>query len=240
MYPSNARLGFWSALLAAIAWLVFTVCFVVIPVVNPSFTWTTLDSFLAHARAHDQTLVYVAQACMLLWGPIWVVVLSALQDYAAPARKGLARAALVLGIGFAILTGINYFTQITAVRFNIARGTTAGLEQFLQHKPDSIMAAINMLGWTLYFGLSSLLAAPIFTAGGLARAIRIALIANGVCCLLAGVGFVFDNIVLVFLTINLGMGGAVLCATVLLCVFFRRSIADYDERRWRCSTGTPR
>ncbi|MCL5994424.1 MAG: hypothetical protein M1546_00015 [Chloroflexi bacterium] len=132
MYPSNARLGFWSALLAAIAWLVFTVCFVVILVVKPLFTWTNLDSFLAHTRAHDQTLAYVAQACMLLWGPIWVVVLSALQDYAAPAHKGLAHAALVLGIGFAVLTGINYFTQITAVRSNIARGTTAGLEHMVE------------------------------------------------------------------------------------------------------------
>jgi hypothetical protein len=226
MSTFNARLGMWAALMADIAWLVITACFIAIPLLYPLFSWTNLAGYLAYAGAHDRTLVYVAQACMLLLGPLYVVMLSSLQEYAAPGRKGVERAALVLGIGFAILTGVNYFTQITAVRFNIARGTTTGLEQFLQQKPDSIMAAINMLGWTLYFGLSTLLASTVFTCGKLERAIRIALLANGGCCLLAGLGFLIDNTILVFLTINLGMGGAFLAATCLLCAFFWRGMRN--------------
>ena len=225
MYPSTARLGFWSAFCASIAWLIFTVCFIAIAVINrPLFLWTNLPDFIAYTRTHDQTLAYVAQACMVLVGPLYVMMVSSLHGYTPPERKGVVQAALVLGTDFAILTGINYFSHITAIRFNLARGTTAQLEQFLQHKPDSVMAAINMLGWTVYFGLSTLLASSAFAQmhGRLERAIRIALTINGICCLLAGVGFVIDNIVLIFLTINLGMGGAITTATILLCIFFRR------------------
>lgn len=222
MYPLTAKLGFWSALLAAVAWIVFTVCFVAIAVSQPPFVWTNLHDFAAYARSHDRTLVYVAQGCMAVLGPLYVVIISSLVEYAPPERKNATRAALVLGAGFAVLTGINYFSHITAIRLNIERGTTAGLEQLLQHKPDSVMAAINMLGWTLYFGLSTLLASLAFTAGKLERALRVALATNGAFCLLAGVGFVIDSIPLIYLTINLGMGGAVLVFTVLLCIFFAR------------------
>ena len=224
MHTSSAKLGFWSSLAAATTWLIFTVCFLAIPASQPRFTWTDLAGFVEYARAHDRTLIYVAQACMALFGPLYVLIVSSLVEWAAPERKGLLRAAFGLGIGFAVLTGINYFTHITAVRFNLDRGTTAGLEQLVQHKPDSVMAAINMLGWTIYFGLSTLLASAAFSAntGKLATGIRLALLANGVCCLLAGAGFVIDNTTLVYLTINLGMGGAVLIALPLLCVFFFR------------------
>jgi hypothetical protein len=235
MQSTTARLGLWSALAATAAWLIFTICFVGIAATRPTYLWTDLADYLAHARAYDQTPVYLAQACMLFMGPLYVLILCALLEHAPAERKTVLRAALALGVGFAVLTGINYFTHVTAVRFNITRGTTDGLEQFLQHKPDSVMAAINMLGWTVYFGLSSLLAAAAFGAGRLERALRIAFVANGVCCLLAGVGFVVDNVLLIYLTINLGMGGAVLVIMVLLCVFFARRLRGQSAAR---ATGT--
>ena len=224
MHTSTAKLGFWSALAATVAWLLFTICFLAIPASKPRFVWTDLAGFVEYARAHDRTLIYIAQACMALFGPLYVMIVSSLAESVAPERRGLLRAALGLGVGFAVLTGINYFTHITAVRFNLDRGTTAGLEQLVQHKPDSVMAAINMLGWTVYFGLSTLLASAAFgsQSGNLERAIRLALLANGVCCLLAGIGFVIDSTFLIYVTINIGMGGAVLIATLLLCVFFWR------------------
>jgi len=52
--------------------------------------------------------------------------------------------------------------------------------------------------------------------------IKYALIANGIICVLGGIGYVFDNIALLFLTLNLGMGAATLTATIALFVFFGR------------------
>ena len=79
-----------------------------------------------------------------------------------------------------------------------------------------------MLGWSLGLGLSSLFVAPVFTGGGLLRVIRVAFTLNGIFCLLGGIGYVLGNIVLVFLAINVGMGGAVLVATVALSLLFKR------------------
>jgi hypothetical protein len=86
----------------------------------------------------------------------------------------------------------------------------------------SASSAINMLGWSLFFGLSSLLSAPVFAGKGLQKFIRIVFLINGVCCLLGGVGFALNITALVFVTINFGMGGAVIVLTLALCVLFRR------------------
>jgi len=56
----------------------------------------------------------------------------------------------------------------------------------------------------------------------LEKVIRMALICNGIICVLGGIGYVFDNVALIFLTLNFGMGGAVLTATVGMFLFFRR------------------
>jgi hypothetical protein len=224
MHHTTARLGLWAATLATASFLVFTVCFIAIAALYPLFLWSDFTAYLAYARTYDRTLVYLAQACMLAFGPLYVILVAALQDWPPPDRRVFVRAGMSLAVGFAILTGINYFMQVTSVRLNIARGTTAGLEQFLQGKPDSAVASINMLGWTLWLGLSTLLLAPAFTGGRLERSIRIALIANGVFCLLAGIGFVIDNVALVFVTINLGMGAAMTVVLILLVAFFRRML----------------
>ena len=52
--------------------------------------------------------------------------------------------------------------------------------------------------------------------------IRIAFLANGIICLLGGVGFVANSFVIVFLTMNFGMGAALLVAMIALGVLFRR------------------
>jgi hypothetical protein len=224
MSSQTARLGFASAFLALAAWVLFSMCFVVIALTRPAFVWTNLGDFLAFTRAHDQTLVYVAQACMLLFGPLYVLILCCLLESVPAERKTALRGALATGIVFAALTGINYFNHITAVRLNIERGTTAGLEQLLQHKPDSVMAAINVLGWSLYLGLSSLLAALTFSNDKLEHAIRIALVVNGLCCLLGGLGFALQNVLLTYLTLNVGMGGAMLAVLGLWVAFFGRHL----------------
>ena len=69
---------------------------------------------------------------------------------------GFTRIALSLGIGFAVLAGLFYFVQITAVRWSVQLGETTGLEQIIQANPLSALAAMNMLGWTLFLGLASL------------------------------------------------------------------------------------
>lgn len=218
----SIRVGFWSALLISVLFLVFTTCFIAIAAKPPLFVWTNLSDFVLFSNGQNQTLQHIARFTMLLFGPAFVVLLQSIYEHAPKPKRILARIAINFGLAFAVLTGINYFIQLSAVRLSLLKGELTGLEQIVQANPISGVAAINMLGWTLFLGLSSLFIAPVFTGSNLEKAISIAFIVNGLCCLFGGIGYIFDNIPLIFFTINIGMGGAVLTAAILLCVFYRK------------------
>ncbi len=225
MNALSIKLGFWSAFLCAATFIVFTICFVAIFVVNPLFVWTDLSAYVETVNSTNQFFKHVAQFMMLLFAPLFVVLLASIVDYAGQEKKILARIALYFGIMFAVLISINYFVQLSVVRQNIAKGDLAGLEHLIMVNPGAAILAINMLGWTLFFGLSSLFVSPVFAAdkqrgGRLEKVIRYAFLLNGIFCLLGGIGFLFEITALVFLTINLGMGAAVLVMTIALAMFF--------------------
>ena len=192
----------------------------------PLFIWTNLADYVVFANQRSQTLQDIARFTMLLFGPLYVVLLNCIYEHTPQEKRLLARLGINFGLAFAVLTGINYFVQLSAVRLSLLKGELQGLEQIVQANPISGISAINMLGWTLFLGLSSLFIAPIFSGSKLEKAIGIAFLVNGLCCLLGGIGYVFDIIILLFLTINFGMGGAVLTAAILLCVFYKKLLAS--------------
>ena len=107
---------------------------------------------------------------------------------------------------------------------SLAAGHFEGIEQFIQANPLSALLAINMLGWTLFLGLASLCVAPVFTGRGVEKTIKYAFLANGFFCLLGGIGFVIQSVALIFFSISIGMGAAVLVATIALTVWFGRIV----------------
>lgn len=220
----SLQVGFWSALLIAAAFLIFIICFVLIVSTPPLFIWTNLADYLRFAAQQSQVLQDAARFTMLLFGPLYVVLLNSIYEHTPQDKKLLVRIAINFGLAFAVLTGINYFVQLSAVRLSLLKGEFQGLEQFVQANPISGISAINMLGWTVFLGLSSLFVAPVFSGSKLEKAIGIAFFVNGLCCLLGGIGYGFDIVILIFLTINLGMGGAVFTAAILLCIFYRRAM----------------
>ncbi len=220
--PAATQLGFWSSVSIAVLFIVFTLCFVAIAATQPLFRWTNLADYVAYATSHDQFFQNLARLSMLLFGPAYIILLASIHDRTHEEMQIWTRLALCFGVAFATLTGIHYFVQLSAVRLSLAHGELQGLDQIVQANPTSAISAINMLGWTLFLGLSSIFVAQVFSGSRLERAIRIALLINGVCCLVGSVGYVLDIVALVFVTINFGMGGAVLIAAILLSVWFKR------------------
>ena len=216
------RLGFWSACLMIAAFAVFTAAFIAIPLTGPLYVWGDLNGYLAYVRGGHTFRQDLARWMMLLFGPLTVILFACLHELAEGERRLPARIASAFAAIFAALTGINYFVQLTAVRLAVSRDVTQGLEQIVQANPLSAAAAVNVLGWSLFFGLASLFAAPLFSGKGLPLFIRVCFVVNGVMCLLGGLGYVLDNAALVFLTLNFGMGGAVLGFAIGLAVYFRR------------------
>ncbi len=215
-------LGFWAALGAALTLLVFSVCLVAVLLVQPLYLWDGLAGYLAYARANPPLLARLAQLMLLLLGPLLVLLLSSIHELCAVEQRPLTRASLCFGLAFAALTGSHYVVQLTAVPAAVRSGSYAGLEQIVQANPYSAMSAINMLGWTLCLGLATLLAAAAFSGSGAPRVIRVSLLVCGASCLLGGVGYGLEQAALVFVTINLGMGGALTVATLALALHLYR------------------
>lgn len=220
--PTTSRLGFWAAAGSALAVVVYVVCFIAIAVTRPLFIWSDLAGYVSYAQTHGTLLPDLARLAMLIFAVLFVLVLNSIHDQAPANRKILTRSSLCFGLAFAVLTGAHYFTQISAVRLNVLTNQLVGLEQVIQANPYSAFSAMNMAGWTLFLGLSSLLVAPVFSGRGLARVLRIAFFLNGIFCLAGGVGYVLGLVVLVFVAINLGMGAAITVIPIALALWFRR------------------
>jgi hypothetical protein len=220
--PLAVRLGFWAAVAAALTFVVYTISFIAILVSSPLFTWTNLADYIAYADEYGGFFRPLAQLAMLIFGVSFVVLLNAVHECTDTRQRVLTRISIGFGLLFAVTVGIHYFAQLSAVRLNLLAGRTEGLEHFVQANPYSILSAINMLGWTVFLALASLFVAPVFPGAGLGRLIRSAFLLNGLFCLAGAVGYTGEIVWLVFLTTTLGMGAAVLLATVALAIWFRR------------------
>lgn len=218
----TTRLGFWSALLAAATFILFTICFVAVFLNPPLFVWTDFAAYAASARQNQSIFKSLAQLSMLLFAPLYVIVINSVHEVAPRDRQVLTRLGLTFGLLFAVLISGFYFVQLSAVRLSVIKDQLAGLDQIVQANPYGALSALNMLGWTLFFGLSSLFLAPAFSGDRLAKVIRWLFVINGIMCLLGGIGYVLEITALVFFTINFGMGGAVTLLTIALCFYFRR------------------
>jgi hypothetical protein len=218
----SIQLGFWSALLSALMFVVYTVAFAGILMGSPLFLWTNFADYVEYTGRYHTVWPELGRLSMLLFSLLFVVLLASLEEYAGADEKILVRISRSFALGLAVLAGSFYFVQISAVRINFQHGDLTGLEQVIQANPYSAFAALNMMGWTVFFALSSLFIAPIFHGGRLERVIRWAFLVNGISCLLGAVGYIFENIALIFLTINLMMGGAILVVSLGMTLFFWR------------------
>jgi hypothetical protein len=222
MTSTSSKLGYWASLICLATFVIWIICFVAIFKINPLFKWANLADFISYSNSYDQSFKYIAQFAMLLFAPAFLILLHSINDYAKEDKKILGRISICFAAIFTTCIGIHYFVQISSVRLSIAKGQLDGLAQFIQSNPTSGIAGINLVGWTLFFSLSCFFIAPVFSGSRLNKIIKYALISNGIICVIGGIAYVFDNIALIFLTLNIGMGGAILIATIALFVFFRR------------------
>lgn len=219
---NSYKIAYWSSLLLIIVFAGWIICFAGIAATSPIFRWTNLTDYLAFESANSQFLAYTAKFLMLLYGPLFLVFVSSFYDYAKEEDRFYLSLSRLFALGFAVLSSINYFVQLSAVRLNIIHGQTSGLENFVQSNPNSIMTAITMLGWTFFLGLSSAFLVPIFREKGVVKVLKYAFIINAVSCLLAGIGYVFQIDILTFFFVNIGEGGAMMTAAIAAFILFSR------------------
>ena len=217
------KAGYISSVIGIATFVLYTFCYIAILVVNPIFIWTNFENYIMSVQTTNQIFKHIAMFLMIVYGVCFLIQVCSISEIAVKAKKYFAKLAELFGIGFLTLISINYFVQLTTVRMQVYTGQTDGLEQFIQANPVSGMAAINMLGWTIFFGLSCLFAGLALGNTKIEKVIKYAFLSNGVVMFLGLIGYLFDISVVVFLCMNLGMGSAILIATIPLCCLFKRS-----------------
>ena len=221
MNPLSLKLGYWSALISAATFIIFTICFIGVFATAPIFIWTNLADYVAYTQVNSPFFPTLARLSMLAFAPAFVVLLNCLHDIVAHDKKILMRLSVHFSLLFAGLTSLHYFfVQVTAVRLSLQNNQLAGLEQIVQANPFSAISAINMLGFTLFLGLSCLFAALAFRHGKWERILRYAFLLNGIFTLAGGLGYILQINLLVFFSLNFGLGGALLAVFIAAMKLF--------------------
>jgi len=229
MNSLSRKIGYWASLSMALIFIIWLFSYIVITLTSPIFYWINFQDYLLYVQNNNQFFQYVAKFFMLLFGPFFVVLLNSFYEVVPDGKKVLVRLGIFFGLAFAILSSLHYFVQLSSVRMNILKGTTDGLEHFVQANPYSISTSIDMLGWTLFLGISSAFMAPAFVGGKIQLTIRYAFMANAVSCLMAGIGYLFRIDIMTFFFINIGVGGSILTMAIASSMLFRnqgRFISD--------------
>ena len=224
MNTISLKLGYWSALISALTFVIWIISFTGIALTSPLYTWDGLSGYVDFVSSNSQFFQYLAKSFLVIFSVSFIILMISIGELIAPERKVLAKVGIVFGIMFSLLSAMHYFGQISSVRWAFENEQLTGIEHFLQANPTSFLASMNMLGWTLFLGLGSLFMGFALKGNNKLRIVMIALLINGMSCLFAGVGFIFQIDFITFFFINLGVGAALLVLTVSYARMTKRGI----------------
>jgi hypothetical protein len=216
----SIKLGYWSAVLFAIAFIAYDIG-IVSMFFFPLPPWTTLADFLAAAQPTSLIVYTLIQLTAFLSMPLALILFCSFHDYSPDEKKILTRIALSAMVAATVLSTQMYFVHFNAAQQSISEGILTGLEQFVEWNPKSSVMASGKLGWSFFYGLAFVFVAPIFSGGRLERGLRYASLICGSCGILGWIGSLLDSTVL-GLIYFLGGIMSVTTIAVLTSILFKR------------------
>ena len=214
--------GLWSAIICLTAFIVWIISFTGIAIQSPLFYWTNMEDYIDYINSNSQFFQYLAKSFMIIFSLAYMILTIVFYEFITTERKILAKIAIVFSIMFALVSSIHYFVQISSVRFAIAENEYSGLEHFLQSNPISFLSSVNVLGWTLFLGLSTLFMYLGFISTSGAKGIRLGLLISAISGIFGGIGYLFQIDILTFVCLNLGIGLAFFIITISSIGFINR------------------
>jgi hypothetical protein len=216
--------GFWAAVLTVVVTVAFAVVGVATPPRSGPFCGTACVPYPYTDVAQFVPGDYLWLIPGLALVPIFVVLLVAIHAYAPESTRIFGRIGLAFAIAYAVVIGVDYFTQFAVVIPSLQGGETASLSLFTQYNPQGLFIAGEALGY-LTMSLSLLFAALVFVGPGIERAIRWLFVADFVLAVTAAIGFwLIGGDLVAFEVSALSINWLVLIASgVLLSVVFRRT-----------------
>ena len=214
--------GLWSAIICLTSFVIWIISFAGIAITSPLFYWTNLEDYIDFVNNNSQFFQYLAKSFMILFAIGYMILAIVYSDFANMERKILAKIAITFSLLFTLLVSAHYYVQISAIRFAFDKEQFTGLEHFLQSNPTSFICSLNMLGWTVFLGLSSLFMYLALKPDSLTKTIRAGLFINTISCILGGAGYLFQIDIITFITMNLGIGCAFFIMTISSIRYFSR------------------
>jgi hypothetical protein len=170
----------------------------------------------------------ILEALILLLAPAMVALIVAVHSWAPPPLRPFSLTALCLMVMLASETCSVHFVILT-VSHQPGIEHQAALASALSFRWPSIVYALDILGWDVFFALSMLFAAAVFSGGGLARGIRIAMITSALLAFGGLSGVISGNMQLRNIGIA-GYLGALLVADTMLLILLLRSGAGVTAK----------
>ena len=209
--PTACRLGFFAA--AAMVFLIVAYAITLVwgflslkspeePIGNPMFT--------------------ILEVLIIVMMPAMIALMVAVHAWAPIGVKPLSLVALIF---MGLLGGVTcsvHFVILTMSR-QAAFAGQPWLPLVLEFRWPSVAYALDILGWDVFFPLSMLFAAPVFSGSPLALWIRWLMIASGLLALAGLSGVAFGDMRLRNIGI-VGYVGVFLVVAVLLAVLFYRAL----------------
>lgn len=186
-------IGLWAAWAETLVGYVYLAGYIALVAIFPLKPWTTIQAFAADLNTPYMTALTALQVLAFLQALLVLVLAMAIHEYAPSGQKILTRLGMAFALTFALLSSLHYYVQWVGVRQSLLRSDLEGLGLFVQFNFDSPLSAINMLGWMFFYGLTTLVLAPIFGQTRIEAWIRWAFICNGVGCLLSALLLAFGQ-----------------------------------------------
>jgi hypothetical protein len=209
-YTQTARrLGLYSSIVTAFLIVAYAVTFVI-----------GLLSLTSPDQPIGDPMLSILEILIIVMMPGMVALMIAVHSWAPTHLKTLSLTAVVF-IG--LLAGVTcsiHFVRLT-VSHQAAFAGQPWLPLFFGFNWPSVVYALDILGWDVFFPLSVLFAATVFSGSRLATWIRWSMIVSGVLALAGLTGVAFGDMQLRDIGI-VGYVGVFLVVSVLLAIFFRR------------------
>jgi hypothetical protein len=171
----------------------------------------------------------IMELLILASAPVLVAMMAAIHAYAARDAKVYSLTALIF---MGLLAGTTCAVHI--VMLTVGRQVTPvdlpWLPVFLSFRWPSVIYALDILAWDLFYPLAILFAAPVFRGRGLARAVRVCMVVSGALSLAGLLGPVVGDMGIRNIGI-VGYAGVLPVVAVLLALVFRRAGEDAASPR---------
>ncbi len=202
------HLGFWAAVVVAVLGAVYLVLLT---------GYFATEGFVFPPTAFVQ---FIGGIITFLTAPALLVLFAAIKHVSHQDKSILGTVGLAFTTAFVVSVSINRFVQLTIIHLSPPGPASQDLARFLPYSTDSVMFALEILGWGFFLSLAALFVAPLFGGSRLQRSIRWFFILFAVFSLMSVVGF--GTATPITAGAFVAWGPILLVLTILLATFFRR------------------